>query len=170
MRVIVLQPSTQRQPDCRYPLSPSSSPHVIRMSPSDKPLDKFKKIKRVGMEKLSDALTTGSRVMVVGALSVLDGFLEGRPADSVISVEYANLTPATVARVRPDLVLAPLLGPGFDILDIGARLDAMGYQARLRAVTLPLPDADAVVREVRMQFRNLDFALIELPDETPFSG
>ena len=134
------------------------------------PLDKTRKSKRVATEKLSDALTTGSRVMVVGALSVLDLFLAGRRSDNVISVAYTNLTPATVARVCPDLVLAPLLGPGFDILDIGARLDAMGYQARLRAVTLPLPDADAVVREVRMQFRNLDFALIELPDETQLSG
>lgn len=128
------------------------------------------KDKSAATEILTDALTQGSRIMVVGAMSMLDGFLRDCGSESIVSIAYASLTPVTVAKVRPDLVLAPLLGAGFDIVDIGARLAAMGYRARLRAVTPPLPDAAAVVRELSMQFRDLDFALVELAGEPGLSS
>ena len=129
--------------------------------------DKARKSKNkpAATEILTDALTKGSRIMEVGAMSMLDGFLRDCGSESIVSITYASLTPATVAKVRPDLVLAPLLGAGFDIVDIGARLEAMGYRARLRAFHTPLPDAAAVVREVCSQFRGLDFALVELAGE-----
>ncbi len=116
-------------------------------------------------EILKTIIAQGERIMMVGAMPTLDAHLRDSGCESIVSVAYSNLTATTIAQVRPDLVLAPLLGPGFDIVDIGVRLEAMGYNARLSAVTVPLPDAVAVAREIRNQFRNLEFALIELVGE-----
>ena len=117
------------------------------------------------VETLKTILAQGERIMVVGAIPTLDEHLRKSGCESIVSVPYFNLTATTIAQMRPDLVLAPLLGPGFDIVDIGVRLEAMGYSARLSAVTVPLPDAVAVACEIRNQFRKLEFALIELVGE-----
>lgn len=74
------------------------------------------------------------------------------------------LTAAAMAAIRPDLVLAPLLDPGFDILDVAGRLAVFGYRGRLRAVAGPLPNPAAVVAEVRGHCGQLDFGLIVLAE------
>lgn len=62
-----------------------------------------------------------------------------------------------IARHDPELVLAPLVGNGFDILDVGSLLLRCGYLGPLRALTAPLPNLQSVRAEVRSHCVGLDF-------------
>lgn len=50
---------------------------------------------------------------------------------------------------RPNIVIAPLLAPVFDALDVITVLTRLGFQGQLLAVSAALPDAAAVLRELR---------------------
>lgn len=50
---------------------------------------------------------------------------------------------------RPNIVIAPLLAPTFDALDVIAVLARLGFQGQLLAVSAALPDVGAVLRELR---------------------
>lgn len=47
------------------------------------------------------------------------------------------------------VVVSPLLAPAFDILDVIGQLRSLGFRGQLLAVSAPLPDATAVLRELR---------------------
>ncbi|OYX43262.1 MAG: hypothetical protein B7Z02_09665 [Rhodobacterales bacterium 32-67-9] len=89
---------------------------------------------------------------------------------SCIVARYETLNLHFLAQVMPDTILAPLLGPGFDILDLVDRLGRIGFGGALRALTPPLPAPDAVIAEVRSHAAGLDFDLIVVPDDGPVSG
>lgn len=82
------------------------------------------------------------------------------PGAALVLTRFATLDATLLARVMPDLVLAPLFGPGFDILDLAQRLTLLGYRGPLRALASALPDPEAVAREVRGHCLGIDFALI----------
>lgn len=120
-----------------------------------------------------DAMPTGRtalRVMAVG-LSETAGL--GLPAADraavVVALPFSRLTARAVADARPDLVLAPLLGAGFDALDVGTKLAAMGYRGRFWAVTPQLPDAGTVTREVQAHLPGIDFRLLVRGADAPVS-
>lgn len=79
---------------------------------------------------------------------------------ALVLTRFAMLDATLMARVMPDLVIAPLFGSGFDILDLAQRLVMLGYRGPLRALTAALPDPDAVAREVRGHCKGIDFGLI----------
>lgn len=76
------------------------------------------------------------------------------------STRFGGLTIDLVARQDPDLVLAPLVGPGFDILDVAAQLLRCGYTGSLRALTPPLPNLAAVRNEVKSHCADLDVDIV----------
>lgn len=82
------------------------------------------------------------------------------PGAALVLARFATIDATLMARVMPDLVLAPLFGSGFDILDLAQRLVMLGYRGPLRALTAALPDPDAVAREVRGHCKGIDFGLI----------
>lgn len=82
------------------------------------------------------------------------------PGAALVLTRYATLDATLLARVMPDMVLAPLFGSGFDILDLAQRLTTLGYRGPLRALAPALPDPEAVAREVRGHCLGIDFALI----------
>lgn len=65
-----------------------------------------------------------------------------------------------LARLCPDVVLAPLMTQDFDILDLARRLRALGYRGRLRAYAPRIPDPHLVQREISAACPGLDFDLI----------
>jgi hypothetical protein len=85
-----------------------------------------------------------------------------------VSTSYRALNIDLIAKHDPHIVIAPLVGPGFDILDVGAQLLRSGYTGSLRALTTPLPNLAAVRAEVRSHVAGLDFDLVVLspPAET----
>jgi hypothetical protein len=87
------------------------------------------------------------------------------PEHLVVHGRIEHLSAALLARLAPDRILAPLIAPGWDILDLAARLDQLGWHGRLVARTVPLPRADLVLAEIRALHPGLDVTLqpIEVP-------
>lgn len=67
----------------------------------------------------------------------------------------------------PDLVLAPLLTPMFDALDLARYLSQAGYRGRYLALVDRLPSANLIRREVEAQSPDLNFDIVVLDGSTP---
>jgi len=100
-------------------------------------------------------------ILVVGdvrdptALPRIPGF-HFRPFDAVNRKLLASLA--------PEVVLSALIGPDFDAIDLARRLGEAGFAGRYRAVTGKLPNARAVVAEVRAVAPGLDFDLFVIDE------
>lgn len=114
-----------------------------------------------------EAATTACRVLILGPADLEAAYGDGRGAARI--AHLGGLTAAAMAAIRPDLVVAPLLDSGFDILDVLGRLDHFGFRGRLCAVSPPLPDPAAVTSEVRGRCRGIDFSLITRPGARPLA-
>ncbi len=85
--------------------------------------------------------------------------------------ELADLDSALLEQIGPDMVLAPLLAVGFDVLDVALRLHDLGFGGRLRAISPLLPNPGVVTREVAHLCPGLDFELLEIdPATQPLSS
>lgn len=90
------------------------------------------------------------------------------PSATPVGIGDENIAFATLAavdaglldRIRPDVVLAPLMTPAFDVLDLARLLSALGYRGQLRAVTPGIPDPRLVRREIAAACPGLDFELV----------
>jgi hypothetical protein len=82
------------------------------------------------------------------------------PPRACVFVRFAKLTPDFLALAAPDVVVAPLFGPDFDILDLADRLAEAAFAGRLYALTAPLPRPDAVRAEVLNHAPGLAFDLV----------
>lgn len=102
------------------------------------------------------------RVLAVDVRPAIVQAIRNAGAD-VIDASYASLTLALLAQWTPDAVVAPLLGTGFDILDLGQRLEKLAFGGQLYALAGPIPDVAAIVRELRDHCPGLVFDVISLP-------
>lgn len=109
-------------------------------------------------------LALADRILVIGNLARWSA--EGRkvvPLDDVQYIDLCSLTAELLDAFDPDLVLSPLFGGGFDVIDVAERLAALGFQGRYRVVTETMPDLAMIRKEVRAQAEGLDFDLLALP-------
>jgi hypothetical protein len=91
--------------------------------------------------------------------------LSGRTVPDVPGVafaDFAELSSALLARVRPDVVLSPLSSDAFDAEDVAQRLTQLGYSGRYRAVTPAVANPAAVGGDIRAVAPDLDFDLFQL--------
>ena len=63
--------------------------------------------------------------------------------------------------VDPDAIIAPLITPNWDVVDLGILLEELGYTGTLYALTKPLPRAELVLREVGAVCPRLTVRLLE---------
>jgi hypothetical protein len=77
------------------------------------------------------------------------------PEVVLVHLTYAELSPQTISRHLPDLVILPLFGPGFDAIDALARLDRFGFRGEVLVRTPPLPNNRIVERELAAVVPNL---------------
>lgn len=104
--------------------------------------------------------TAGARVLAVGlAASQIEPLMAEAPLSCVFA-RFAQMTDDFLAQMAADVVLAPLFGPDFDVLDLVDRLGATGFRGRLLALTPPLPRPDAVRAEVRAHAPGVAFDLV----------
>jgi hypothetical protein len=75
---------------------------------------------------------------------------------------FADLTQDLLDGLSPDVILSPLIVLQFDASDVIARLCALGFRGRYRAVSAPLPRPDAVRDEIRNHGPGVDFDIFEL--------
>ncbi len=83
------------------------------------------------------------------AIDMLTGRGTDLPAGVVATARFADLDASLVARVRPDLVMLPLMSPGHDATAVIERLQAMGFAGRIVVVAVRLPNARMVESELR---------------------
>ncbi|MCL4676311.1 MAG: hypothetical protein KJZ59_09895 [Pararhodobacter sp.] len=107
---------------------------------------------------LMDAQT----VLVIDAPAALRS-LSPRPGrQSVIVTQKRMLGAAMIRAVRPDAIIGPLITAHWDIVDLGIELEQLGYRGDLFALTLPLPRAELVIREVSAVCPALNVRLLEV--------
>ncbi|MFT3687594.1 hypothetical protein [Paenirhodobacter sp.] len=104
----------------------------------------------------------GRRILLVSPLPTLPAVLRGLHDTAIFHTRMRALGETLLARLRPDIVLSPLLCDEHDIIDVARRLDRLGYRGALRALSPPLPHADMVLCEVRQLCGRRDFDIIEV--------
>ncbi|MCC5968465.1 MAG: hypothetical protein JJU15_00780 [Pararhodobacter sp.] len=110
---------------------------------------------------LPDALRQARTVLVVEAAGALR-FLERNPMQQgVVMTHMRMLNLHMLAQIAPDAVIGPLIGPGWDSLDLGIALEELGYEGTFYILTRPLPRAELVLRELRGCCPTLTIKLIE---------
>ncbi|HCQ63914.1 MAG TPA: hypothetical protein DIU07_01485 [Rhodobacteraceae bacterium] len=87
-------------------------------------------------------------------------------AADITCLPFAQVTAEALDRIRPDVVVSSLVGPGFDCLDLSERLAAAGFRGKYRAIAPTVPDPDLVRREITDRFPALDFDLVVLADRS----
>lgn len=103
---------------------------------------------------------TTRRVLVVGPVrATLHGDTFGD--DLVVHTQLRHLSRALLDEVRPDAVVAPLITPDWDVLDLAAQLSGLGYSGPLVVRSRPLPRADLVLGELQGLFPSLTLAFVE---------
>lgn len=105
----------------------------------------------------------GRRILVVNPSQSLPQALRGVQGVSITIARLSMIDAQLLARVAPDVVLAPLFSPDHDILDLARLLDRAGYTGPLRAWSAPLPDSALVRAEVRQIWGARDFDILEVP-------
>jgi hypothetical protein len=103
------------------------------------------------------AAVDGRRVLLIDLPPDMVATIPGVARMEQFSARYQEVDIDLIARHDPELVLAPLVGMGFDILDVGALLLRCGYLGPLRALTAPLPNLQSIRSEVRGHCIGLDF-------------
>lgn len=121
-------------------------PRSLKWTDSDLPQDE------------ADAFA-GRRILVVDPPQTLR---EVKGANITI-VRLTTISRELIARLAPDVVLAPLFSPGHDILDLARVLDAAGYRGQLRAWCSPIPNIALVRAEVKQIWGERDFDILEVP-------
>ncbi len=112
----------------------------------------------------TDGLSLANRrILVVDPSQTLPQALRGVQSATITLARMAMIDAALIARVRPDVVLAPLFGPDHDIVDLARLLDQAGYTGPLRAYSPPLPDTALVRAELRQIWGARDFDILEVP-------
>ncbi len=81
------------------------------------------------------------------------------PYPGACQIGLPDLTARLVADHRPERIIAPLMALGFDILDVGRRLQVLGYRGELLVETGPLPDLRAVEAELARDLPGLTVRL-----------
>jgi hypothetical protein len=85
-------------------------------------------------------------VLVIGArLPVLHDTTNGT---EIAGSAFADLNALLLDRLRPDVVVCPLFGAGFDAEMVIERLDGLGFRGRLRVLCPPLPAPQLVQTEL----------------------
>jgi hypothetical protein len=111
----------------------------------------------------------GDRVLVVGEAGVF-----ARPAlgagQRLHCAEFDAVDAGLLARLRPDLVLAPLMGCRFDCVDLARILIGAGYRGAFRVLSPALPAPEMVRRELAALCPGLSIDLVEMAGAAGLSG
>lgn len=105
----------------------------------------------------------GRRILVVDPSQELPQALRGVSGATITITRFAMIDADLLSRVQPDVILAPLVSPGHDILDLARQLDKVGYTGPLRAYSPPLPNVALVCAEVKQIWSGRDFDILEIP-------
>lgn len=102
-------------------------------------------------------------ILVVGKPNEWTALLRRVPPEEDLRfVGIEELTVAQLDEMQPSLVLCPLVGEGFDALDVAQRLALAAFQGRLRVVASSVPNPEVVRAEVQAAAEEVDVDLVIL--------
>lgn len=107
---------------------------------------------------------TVGQMLIIGDLERWQA--EGRvipELDGFAFIDIADLTAENISGATSGIVLSPLVGDGFDAVDVATRLVALGFQGRYRVIAPSLPDAALIREELHRMAPDLDFDLLPIP-------
>jgi len=108
-----------------------------------------------------DELATAGSVLLIEASQAMS-LLAPRPGVQTVVITHRRLLSARMLQtVRPDIIVAPLIAPEWDLVDLGATLDGFGYRGTIHALTRPLPRGELILRELGALYPVLSFRLLE---------
>ena len=87
---------------------------------------------------------------------------------SIVGVSFvgiSDLTARTLCETGASIILSPLVGDDFDVVDVAHTLKLLGFRGRYRAISEDLPDAELIREEIRAFAPDLDFDLLLMPLE-----
>ena len=119
---------------------------------------------RDAQKSVNQETSPAHKTLVVG--NIARWTAEGRaavPHDDVRYYELDEVTEDTLNDLTPTIILSPLMGDNFDVLDIAARLNELGFQGQYRAITESIPDREMIRNEVKAHAPDLDFDLLMIP-------
>lgn len=79
---------------------------------------------------------------------------------SIVVARFSDLKPDLVNRVQPELILCPLMGPGFDALDVLCHASMADWRASIGVLSPPLPNHRMVERELKAHSGGLSVNLL----------
>ncbi len=113
---------------------------------------------------VNDEVEPRHKTLVIGNISRWNA--EGRDLDVSEDVQFSDLgllTRPVLDALSPTVVLSPLMGDDFDVIDVAEQLVSFGYAGRYRAITEDVPNAAMIRREVRAHAPGLDFDILVMP-------
>lgn len=125
---------------------------------------------RAKLSDLVDGLSRslrGRRIVIAEPGRELPLALRGVSGASITIARFDAIDAAFLAEQMPDVILAPLMSPDHDILDLARVLAEAGYRGALRAYCAPLPRPDVVRREVAQIWPEGDFDILDVPPSAP---
>ncbi|AML52673.1 hypothetical protein RC74_16635 [Falsihalocynthiibacter arcticus] len=106
--------------------------------------------------------------MIVGDAAAWLSAGRSLPDDpSLHYVSFDEMSQRLLESFEPDIILTPLLGQGFDALDLAVILEQYKYKGRFRALCPKLPNPDLVMREIQSLCPSVDFDLFVVDDSDP---
>jgi hypothetical protein len=76
------------------------------------------------------------------------------------AVPYDMLDEILLDKLRPDQVITPLFGEGYDAVDVAEDLSLFGYCGQLVAISPRLPNPKIIEREMREYAYAMNFELV----------
>lgn len=108
-----------------------------------------------------DELAEAGSVLLIEASPVLSLLVPRPGAQTVVITHRRLLSVAMLQTVRPDVVVAPLIAPNWDLVDLAGTLEGFGYRGAVHALTKPLPRGELIVSELSALYPALSFRLLE---------
>lgn len=103
------------------------------------------------------------RVLLLGAAADLPGILREADGASAVLAPFDALDAGLLARVRPERIVAPLIGTDLDLADLTERLALLGFAGVLRCHCRPLPRRDEVLQALAEAFPDIRVEIVERP-------
>jgi hypothetical protein len=104
------------------------------------------------------------RIVVLDALRLLPAATLLSDKADLIVLPFAGLSPGHITAAAPDLVAAPLIGSGYDILDVLTLLADSGYAGPVAALTRPFTVPGDLIAAIasRARGRGLTVSVVEV--------
>lgn len=113
----------------------------------------------------TDKTTPSPKTLVIGVVG--DWVNAGKPLPQDPTLKYVEVDEISydlLQSFQPEVVLSPLVGKGFDAIDVAVRLTSLGYTGRLRATSPDLPNPKIVTKEISSICPDIDFDLLILSE------